>query len=427
MRARAEGLGLGLPPGRLCPFERFLNTDQHTFLKHARRFGSMFTTVWNDRWMTVLIGHARARRLLQANEDRLSSWTPNLRPLFSGGAMRGMQGETHRHYRRVFHQALQATPVEGHEAAIRGLITGGLAALASRSADGLVSRVEISEVLRGVSTSIFMRLLLGLDPASPRASALAAAYRRFGPEAPAYVIRAPEIAAFAEIRALVEPHVDEIRRHPAGHPPSLLRHMVSTGSLDPTVFGNLLYMLESSNHDVYSLWRWIWRHLGGAPAVVARLRAAAPGSAELRVLAEAVVWETLRLEQSEVLLRQVTGDIAFDGCLLPSGSVLWVGIWEGHKDPGVFPEPFRFDPDRFVGREYPVEQYTPFGMDHRRCLGSDIVLGAGRFFVEALARDFEWTMVGDGPPARGPFHWEPSLRFAVRFSPRAAAPGDGAR
>ena len=152
--------------------------------------------------------------------------------------------------------------------------------------------------------------------------------------------------------------------------------------------------------------------------VVARLRAAADPAAR-RALAEAVVWETLRLEQSEVLLRRVTADITFDGYLLPARSVLWVGIWEGHKDPGAFPDPFRFDPDRFLGREYAVEQYTPFGMDHRRCLGSHIVLETSRLFVDALARDFEWRVVADGPPVHGPFHWEPSPRFAVRIAPRA--------
>ncbi len=390
-------------------------------MKAARRLGPIFKTVWNEHWMTFVVGHARARRLVQTNEDRLLSWTPNLRPLFPGGAMRGMQGETHRKYRRIFHQAIQATPLAAHEAPIRTLIDEGLRSLARQSVAGPVPRAAISETLRGISTGVFLRLLLGLGSESPRVPEIVAAYRRVGPAAPAYGIKAEEIAAFSEIQALVEPHADEIRRTPDGHPPSVLKQMLETGSLDPTAFGNLLYMLESSNHDVYSLWRWIFKYLSGAPAVVERLRAEAPGSPGARRLAEAVVLETLRLEQSEVLLRRVTADIAFDGYLVPAGSVLWVGIWEGHKDPSVFPDPFRFDPDRFMKHEYDLDQYTPFGMDHRRCLGSDIVLGTGRLFVEALARDFDWIAVADGPAVRGAFHWEPSEDFAIRIGRRASA------
>ena len=418
-RAAAMG-GLRLPPGRLCPFERLLNTDQYAFIKAARRLGPIFKTVWNEHWMTFVVGHARARRLLQGNEDRLSSWTPNLRPLFPGGAIRGMQGETHRRYRRAFLQAIQATPLEAHEAPIRALIHEGLRSLTLRSVSGPVPRQEISEALRQISTRIFLRLLLGLEPESARVPEIEAAYRRFGPAAPAYVIRGEEVAAFAEIQALVEPHAEAVRRDPDRHPPSVLKHMAAQGSLDPTAFGNLLYMLESSNHDVYSLWRWIFKFLSGAPAVVQRLRAAPSGAPDARRLAEAVVLETLRLSQSEVLLRRVTDDIAFDGYLVPKGSVVWVGIWEGHKDPSVFPDPFRFDPDRFMGRQYDLDQYTPFGMDHRRCLGSDIALGTSRCFVDVLARDFDWTAVADGPPLRGPFHWEPSQDFAIRIVPRAS-------
>ncbi len=418
-RTAAMG-GLELPPGRLCPFDRLLKTDQHAFLKAARRWGPIFKTVWNGHWLTYVVGHGRARRLLQGNEDRLFSWTPDLSPLFPGGAIRGMQGETHRAYRRVFQQAIQATPLEAHEAPIRALIHDGLHALTVRFASGPVPREAISEALRRISTRIFLRLLLGLGPESSRVPEIEAAYRRFGPAAPAYAIHEEEVAAFAEIRALVEPHAEEIRRDPARHPPSALKHLVLAGSLDPTAFGNLLYMLESSNHDVYSLWRWIVKFLVGGPAVVQRLRAGTPSSPAARRLAEAVVLETLRLAQSEVLLRRVTADIAFDGYLVPKGSVVWVGIWEGHKDPAVFPDPFRFDPDRFLRSEYEIDQYTPFGMDHRRCLGTEIALGTSRRFVEVLARDFDCVVVADGPAMRGPFHWEPSQDFAIRIAPRAS-------
>ena len=85
-----------------------------------------------------------------------------------------------------------------------------------------------------------------------------------------------------------------------------------------------------------------------------------------------------------------------------------VCLWEGHKDPNVFPDPFRFDPERFVGRTYPIEEYSPFGLDKRRCIASDFVVTLSAMFIEILLERFEVTLASDGPPKFGAYHWEPN-------------------
>jgi cytochrome P450 len=144
---------------------------------------------------------------------------------------------------------------------------------------------------------------------------------------------------------------------------------------------------------------------------MARVRAST--GEETRDLCRAIVFETLRLEQSEVLYRTPVDDVVFDNYLIPKGSIMRGCLWEGHKDEKIFPEPFKFDPDRFLGRDYKIEEYAPFGLDKTRCIGSSLVIDLGGIFVEILLKNFKVTLVADGPPVMGQYHWEPNPGFSV--------------
>ena len=133
-------------------------------------------------------------------------------------------------------------------------------------------------------------------------------------------------------------------------------------------------------------------------------------------LCEAAVLESLRLEQVEYLHRTATSDISYQHYLIPKNTLLRVCLWEGHKDPKVFPDPLRFDPERFVGRTFTIEEYAPFGLDKKRCIASDLVVTLSTMFVETLLEQFVVTSASDGPPEFGAHHWEPNRDFSVVVS-----------
>jgi cytochrome P450 len=135
-----------------------------------------------------------------------------------------------------------------------------------------------------------------------------------------------------------------------------------------------------------------------------------------RRFCEAIVLETLRLESSEYLYRIPTTDISYQHYLIPKNTVFRVCIWEGHKNPSVFPDPFRFDPERFVSHSYSLEEYAPFGLDKRRCIAADFVVTLSAMFVETLLERFEVTLASDGPPKLGAYHWEPNPDFSITVS-----------
>jgi cytochrome P450 len=412
--ARAIGHFCLLPPGRLDPSDNSPRTDQLIFLKRANIFGPIFKLICDNRYTTCLVGHARAQEFLRTHEEALTGVATELRGLFPKGHLRAMGAEDHRKYRRLFVQALQATPLAFHKDAIRQSIFDKLTDLTNDYVGRAVPGYQLRLCLREMTTGIMLRILFGLTPNDSQFPIFVKNYRRFGPNAPVRVFAPDQAEAFLEIRNQVQHLADAIRRDPYDRLPSFLKLMVERDELDETALGNLIYTFEGSHFDLYSLWRWIVKHLVSNPDCIKKAKIT-PESAR-RHLCEAIVLETLRLESSEYLYRTAMTDIAYQRYFIPKNTSVRVCVWEGHKNPNVFPEPFRFDPERFVDHTYSIEEYAPFGLDRWRCIASDFVVTISAMFVEALLEGFEVALAADGPPELGAYHWEPNSDFSIAIS-----------
>jgi cytochrome P450 family 135 len=268
-----------------------------------------------------------------------------------------------------------------------------------------------------------LRILFGVAPHDSAFPVLVQNYIKLGPNAPVKWIAPQQAEAFDAIRDQIQRLADAIRRDPHDKLPSWLKHLVERDELDETALGNLIYAFEGSHFDLFSLWRWIIKHLVSNPDFIKKVQNT-PAQARGR-LCEAIVLETLRLESSEYLYRIPSVDIPYQHYLIPKYTTFRVCVWEGHKNPRVFPDPFRFDPERFVNHSYSLEEYAPFGLDKRRCIAADFVVALSAMFVETLLERFVVTLASDGPPKFGAWHWEPNPDFSIALSRiEAAAPID---
>lgn len=401
-----------LPPGDLSPIDRALRDDQQTLLRRYRRYGPVFKSQTRSGMLVAIVGNELARRFVAIHTDDSDSRPKELGHLFPIGHLRGMRGADHRHYRRILLGALQPSLVGHCKNDVRRLVREELSRLSTNSRSASLDTPQVIAGLRAISTRMLFRLLLGVSPGSSGEARLMELYARFAAGyAPARSYDACRALTFAAIREEVS------RLQEEADETSVLGRLTTAESSDETVLGNLIYMTESGRFDIYSLMRWIVKYLGASPGVVHELRSP---SCDAPALSTAVVLETLRLNQSEAITRQLTRDTEFEGFFIPSGTTVRICLWEAHKNGSIFPRPFEFDPHRFLRQSVTLDQFAPFGLDMHRCVAADYVVQLASLFVEELSH-YEIEILGDGQPQLGAYHWEPSDQFALRLEPWDAA------
>ena len=76
----------------------------------------------------------------------------------------------------------------------------------------------------------------------------------------------------------------------------------------------------------------------------------------------------------------------------------------------MYPEPTRFNPDRFLNSPADTYSWLPFGGGIRRCLGASFALYELKVVIPTILRNVTLSAVGDQP--------EPIRRRAITFVPR---------
>jgi cytochrome P450 len=111
-----------------------------------------------------------------------------------------------------------------------------------------------------------------------------------------------------------------------------------------------------------------------------------------------------------VLTRRVNEDIPVTGGTLPGGSIIFVSEWVVHHDPRWYPDPERFDPERFAEeaeRERPEYAFFPFGAGRRDCVGSPFAWIEGVLLLASIAQRWRISLVPGFRP-------EPLMRVNIK-------------
>jgi cytochrome P450 family 110 len=85
----------------------------------------------------------------------------------------------------------------------------------------------------------------------------------------------------------------------------------------------------------------------------------------------AVCNETLRIYPVAMLTfpRKVITPISVCGHQLEPGTVIMGSIYLTHQREDIYPEPEKFNPERFLERQFSPYEFIPFGGGSRRCIG----------------------------------------------------------
>lgn len=148
----------------------------------------------------------------------------------------------------------------------------------------------------------------------------------------------------------------------------------------------LMTLLAAGHETTATALAWTFHQLAEHPRVQARVHAELDrvsggdeidpeGSSALTYL-DAVIKETLRLRPViGGIGRVLQAPMTIGGWDLPAGTMVGPSIHLTHRNPDVWPDPSRFDPDRFADpKKVSPYAFLPFGGGTRRCIGMAFAL-----------------------------------------------------
>ena len=208
------------------------------------------------------------------------------------------------------------------------------------------------------------------------------------------------------------------RRRLPDPPPDLLTMLISARSRDgwqlsdEEIVDETVTLAVTGWETVGEALSWIWHLVGSHPAAAARMReeidtrlgGRAPDVKDLPALSYVAMVreESLRLyPPTWIWVRVAQGpDSLPSGTAIEAGTKLYLCPWIMHRDPRHFPDPERFDPDRFAevaagGR--PPAAFFPFGKGPHVCIGEHLARMEIALAMTRIAQRIELLPV-PGPP-----------------------------
>ncbi|EOD64243.1 cytochrome P450 [Amycolatopsis vancoresmycina] len=217
-------------------------------------------------------------------------------------------------------------------------------------------------------------------------------------------------AAAARLRDVIGETVVKAREAGADHGDLLSMLLLARdeetgeGMSDRQVHDEVITILTTGAETTAVALAWFFHELGQHPDVERRFHAEVDevlGGRAARFedlpdlgYTHQIVNEIVRRTPPLILMRRAREDVELGGVAIPAGSEVAVSQHTLHRDPRWFPDPDRFDPDRWApGRaaELPKGAYIPFGAGARLCPGH--VFAPTEIGIVAATIGARWRLV----------------------------------
>lgn len=430
-----------LPPGpKGLDAARFLINTTRDFkqpmMDMALEYGEVAHVRNRRRDFMVVSGHEAARHVLITNQDNYRKGLEyELLRIVLGEGLLTSEGETWRQQRRLVQpmfakRYLKNFTAQMTQATAEVLDGEPFARLPDRET------VDVSEVMMALTLDIVGRALFGADLSGETARKVGPAMNdvltlgtKMSRRLPTFVLAHlpgmnlekaialnPEgrrfQAALADLKSVIDEMLEErSRQEDTGD--DLVGLMLSardeeTGeTMSREQIGDELMTFMLAGHETTSnALAWTWRRLSLNPAVRERLfeevdtvlgdRIPDMDDMDRLPWTRACVEEAMRLDSPVWTVgRQAIEEDEILGYRIPAGSSVMVLISMIHRDPGVWPNPEGYDPNRFLPentKDRPRQSYMPFGAGRRVCVGSTFATVEATLLAAMISRKLRFDM-----------------------------------
>ena len=349
----------------------------------ARRYGNVFTLNVPIYGRVVVVGDPQlAKQVFTTSPDELGNIQPNLSRLFGSGSVFALDGEDHRQRRRLLAPPFHGKSMKNYEAIIEEETlqeTAGWPEGEPFATLPSMMHITLNAILRavfgaeGAALDELRRLIPPWTTLGSRLAAMPKPKRNYGRYSPwgrldewrrQYDIIIDKLIAAER----ADPHFADRTDVLA----LMLRSTYDDGSVmsRKDIGDELLTLLAAGHETTAATLGWAFERLTRHPDLLAALVEEADNDGnELR---QATILEVQRARTViDFAARRVypavyqLGDWA-----IPRGDSILVSIAQIHENAGVFPDPDRFDPQRYVGSKPSAFAWIPFGGGTRRCVGA---------------------------------------------------------
>lgn len=370
------------PPAALVGLG-FMSSRRRAIEWLTRHYGTAITLripVFGD---SVMISDpALAKQIFTTSPEVLHNIQPNLSRLLGEGSVFGLEGADHRRRRKLLTPPFHGKSITAYERIVEEETIREMASWC----DGVefatlepMSRITVNVILRAVfgaegkELQQLRELLPRWVTLGSRLAVLptpTVAPGRWGPWArlASYRKTYEGLVDRLIIRARQDPNFDD-RTDVLS---LFLRSTYDDGtSMSRNEIGDELLTLLAAGHETTaSTLAWAFERISRHPEVLERLVAEAAGDANS--YRQATIFEVQRNRTViDFAGRNVAAPMYELGeWSLPQGISILVCLLQLHNDPTVYPDPDRFDPERFLTEKPSAFSWVPFGGGTRRCVGA---------------------------------------------------------
>ena len=156
---------------------------------------------------------------------------------------------------------------------------------------------------------------------------------------------------------------------------------------DKELRDELLTLVLAGHETTANSLAWTWERLVRTPAAHEALRDAVRGEGDAAEQIEATIIEGMRSRPViPIIGRRVMLPWQFGPYAAAADTPVLMSILLIHHREDLYPEPFEFCPERWLGRKPGTYEWIPFGGGIRRCLGAALAMAEQRVVLETMAR-----------------------------------------